>query len=287
MLINECFSEYLNHINVTMSDGTYRFNSSHIITIVTDLQHLNIKRVNDITKKTLYDLHDVWKSRNVTESTIDKRFGIIKRTLRYVGINRRGVTDFPPIRFKRKGIKIVPHEDLLKLIHYFHDQQETPKGITRYLIFFMLFYTGVRVNELVHIEINNIDMETGSIILDMTKTGKSRMVFYDMSMNERLSQYISLDPKRKYLFWNYRTNRPYSVQNTEALLRYACKKLRIRRESPHKFRHTFATMMIDNGCPLIGLQLLLGHSRPEQTEQYLHLGNSFLKKHFDQFKPKI
>jgi len=287
MHINECFTEYLHYIEVTMSEGTHRFNSNHIRTIITDLHQIGVKRTNDVSRKTLYELYDLWKSRGVTESTIEKRFGIIKRTLRYSGINRHGVVDFPPIRFKRKGIKTVPREDLIKLIRYFHEKPKTPKGTTRYLIFFMLFYTGVRVNELVHIEINNIDFENGSIVLDMTKTGKSRTVFYDLSLNERLLEYVKMEPRRKYLFWNYSTNKPYSAQNTEALLRYACKMLGIRRESPHKFRHTFATMMIDNGCPLVGLQLLLGHSRPEQTEQYLHLGNSYLKRHFDEFKPKL
>jgi integrase len=270
-----------------MSSGTYSFNLSHTNTIIADFDEMGLKRTNEITREKMFELFDVWKGRDVSESTIDKRFGLIKRVLRHSGIVRKGVSDFPPIRFKRKGIKTVPREDIILLISYFSKMPLTPKGITRYLTFFLLFYTGVRVNELIHIEINNINFQNGSILLDMTKTGKSRTVFYDLSINDRLHEYINMDPKRKYLFWNYRTQKPFTVQNVEAILRYACKKLEIRRESPHKFRHTFATMMIENGCPLVGLQLILGHSRPEQTEQYLHLGDGYLKRHFDQYKPKI
>jgi site-specific recombinase XerD len=52
-------------------------------------------------------------------------------------------------------------------------------------------------------------------------------------------------------------------------------------------RHSFATMMVDNGCPLIALQYILGQSNPRQTEQYVHLGSTYLKKNFDEYGPKI
>lgn len=287
MLIPFVINNYLIHVKVTLSDGTYRFDVSHSNSLIDSFQYLSVTKINQITRQKIYDLCNYWKDRDVSDSTINKRISLLKRTLKHSNITLKGVSDFPTIKFKEKCFKTIPKDDLMKLIQYFNHQKNDPPGLTRKLIFYLLYYTGCRVNELVHIEISNIDLGLCSIMLDHTKTGKPRVVFFDQIINDILKLYIELDPKRKYLFKNYHSSSNFSIYHVESVLRYACKKIKINRVSPHMFRHTFATMMIENGCSLVGLQFILGHSNPKQTERYMHLGNSYLKSEFDLHKPKL
>lgn len=287
MEIKKCFSEYLDFIKATKSDGTYRFDVSHARTIINALDDLGKKRVKDINREVLYSLSNLWKARGVCGSTINKRFSLLKRCLNHSGIFQKGVSDFPGIKFKTKGFRIVPREDLTKLISYFLKMDHDGPGLTRILVFFLFFYTGCRSNELIHIKINRIDLVTCSISLDFTKTGSPRVVFFDRSLVPIVEEYISIDPERVNLFWDYRMNKPFTTGKASAILRYACRVLKIPRIHPHMLRHSFATMMVDNGCPLIALQYILGHSNPRQTEQYVHLGSTYLKKNFDEYGPKI
>lgn len=281
------FKNYIEYVRVTLSNGTYRFDVSHSKSVLESFAYLKIKKTNELKRLVLHDLYDLYEKRGVCNSTINKRISLLKRTLNYSGIFIKGVSDFPTIKYKEKSFKVVPKDDLIKLIQYFNQQPDDAPGLTRKLIFYLLFYTGCRVNELIHIEINNIDLYSCTIMLNYTKTGKPRIVFYDQNIDVVLKKYIEVEPTRKYLFNDYRLGNEFTIYHVESILRYACKKIKINRVSPHMFRHTFATMMIENGCPLVALQFILGHSKPQQTERYMHLGKTYLKGNFDAYKPKI
>jgi integrase len=287
MLLVSVIKKYLDYVEVSLSNGTYRFDLSHSNCLIDSFQLISLRKVKELSRQKIYDLYYLWKNRGVCESTINKRISLLKRILNYSGIFIKGVSDFPTIKFKHKSFKVIPKDDLIKLIHYFNNQEDFPVGLTRKLIFYLLFYTGCRVNELIHIEILNIDLNSCSILLEHTKNGKPRIVFYDQFLDIILKNYIDIEPQRKYLFKDYRLQNDFNINIVESVLRYACKKLMIRRVSPHMFRHTFATIMIENGCSLVALQYILGHSNPMQTEKYMHLGRTYLKKNFDDHKPKI
>lgn len=287
MLIESVLKLYLEYIRVTLSDGTYRFCLSHSNSLVVALNCLRISKIKELSRLKLQNLYDYWHNKNVSNSTINKRFGLLKRALNYSGYFIKGVSDFPTIKYKEKRFKIIPQDHIIKLIQYFNNLDDSVHGLTRKLIFYLLYYTGCRVSELIHIEIKNIDLVSCSIVLDYTKTGKPRVVFYDQFIDLILKKYIDLDSTRKYLFSDFRLGHDFTIHHVSAILRYACKKLNINRVTPHMFRHTFATMMIENGCPLVALQYILGHSRPQMTERYMHLGSSYLKKNYDSFKPKL
>ena len=86
MEIKKCFSDYLDFIKATKSDGTYRFDESHARTIINTLDDLGKKRIKDINREVLYSLSTLWKDRGVSGSTINKRFLLLKRCLNHAGI---------------------------------------------------------------------------------------------------------------------------------------------------------------------------------------------------------
>jgi integrase len=288
MEIKKCFCIYQENVKITRSFGTFHFTESHLRRILGDLRELRIKNVHDLNRSAVVSLFEIWDKRGVSPHTKQKRISLIKRALNYSGIYRKGVSDFPRILYKKKSFRIVPRDVLTSLMGYFGPMGESmdPHDLTRYLVFMLLFYTGARANELCHIKVRNINFYYNSIDLDFTKTGKPRVVFFDETLLDPLKRYIAME-ERKYLFRDFRFGKDFDSDHISSILRFACKKMKVERISPHMMRHTFATMMVENGCPLISLQYMMGHDDPETTEIYLHMSTGYYRKEFERYMPKM
>lgn len=163
-------------------------------------------------------------------------------------------------------------------------------GIRNRLILEMLFSTGLRVSELSEIKISNIDRVSNEIKV-LGKGSKERVVFYNDETKKALIKYLDnsryslLNGKNsEYLFINNNgdelTDRGIRLIISN-IVKKACIKSKV---SPHTFRHTFATMLINEGCSVRSVQELLGHASLGTTGIYTHLTNdeirlSYMKAH--------
>lgn len=158
------------------------------------------------------------------------------------------------------------------------------------LIFEMLFATGLRVSELSNIKIKDIDFSEREIKI-MGKGSKERFVFYNKECATVLDSYMRdcrcklLNGKdSEYLFINHLgdklTDRGIRLI-IDKIVKKSCIKSKV---SPHTFRHTFATMLLNEGCNIKSVQELLGHSSLGTTGIYTHLTNdevrlAYMKAH--------
>lgn len=158
------------------------------------------------------------------------------------------------------------------------------------LILEMLFATGLRVSELSNIKIKNIDFSEREIKI-MGKGSKERFVFYNKECAIVLDSYLKecrsklLNGKdSEYLFINHLgdklTDRGIRLI-IDKIVKKSCIKSKV---SPHTFRHTFATMLLNEGCNIKSVQELLGHSSLGTTGIYTHLTNdevrlAYMKAH--------
>ena len=158
------------------------------------------------------------------------------------------------------------------------------------LILEMLFATGLRVSELSNIKIKNIDFSEREIKI-MGKGSKERFVFYNKECAIVLDSYLKecrsklLNSKdSEYLFINHLgdklTDRGIRLI-IDKIVKKSCIKSKV---SPHTFRHTFATMLLNEGCNIKSVQELLGHSSLGTTGIYTHLTNdevrlAYMKAH--------
>lgn len=158
------------------------------------------------------------------------------------------------------------------------------------LILEMLFATGLRVSELSNIKIKNIDFSEREIKI-MGKGSKERFVFYNKKCAIVLDSYLMecrsklLNGKdSEYLFINHLgdklTDRGIRLI-IDKIVKKSCIKSKV---SPHTFRHTFATMLLNEGCNIKSVQELLGHSSLGTTGIYTHLTNdevrlAYMKAH--------
>ena len=142
----------------------------------------------------------------------------------------------------------------------------------------LLISTGMRVGELVNLNINSLNFEDRSCIV-LGKGNKEREVYFDAKTKLHLKEYIS---KRKdsndALFVSMRKpHQRLTISGIELIIRTLGINSSINKVHPHKFRRTLATMAIDKGMPVEQVQKLLGHVKIETTMHYALVNQSNVK----------
>ena len=133
----------------------------------------------------------------------------------------------------------------------------------------LLYSTGIRVGELVNLNISDIDFESRECIV-FGKGGKERRVYFDAKAKLHLLDYIhNRTDNNDALFVTL--DAPFTrlkISGVEIRMRALGRKNNINKIHPHKFRRTMATRAIDKGMPIEQVQNILGHSQIDTTMQY-------------------
>lgn len=142
----------------------------------------------------------------------------------------------------------------------------------------LLISTGMRVGELVNLNINSLNFEDRSCIV-LGKGNKEREVYFDAKTKLHLKEYISKrNDTNNALFVSMREpHQRLSISGIELIIRTLGINSNINKVHPHKFRRTLATMAIDKGMPVEQVQKLLGHVKIETTMHYALVNQSNVK----------
>lgn len=143
----------------------------------------------------------------------------------------------------------------------------------------LLASTGMRVGELVKLNINDIDFENRECVV-FGKGNKERPVYFDARTKIHLKNYLnSRTDNNPALFVSL--DKPHDrlkISGVEIRLRSLGRKLGINKVHPHKFRRTVATKAIDKGMPIEQVQSLLGHSQIDTTMHYAMVNQNNVKE---------
>ncbi len=142
----------------------------------------------------------------------------------------------------------------------------------------LLISTGMRVGELVNLNINSLNFEDRSCIV-LGKGNKEREVYFDAKTKLHLKEYISKrNDSNEALFVSMKEpHQRLSISGIELIIRTLGINSNINKVHPHKFRRTLATMAIDKGMPVEQVQKLLGHVKIETTMNYALVNQSNVK----------
>ncbi len=142
----------------------------------------------------------------------------------------------------------------------------------------LLYSTGIRVGELVNLNVSDVDFEARECVV-FGKGGKERKVYFDAKAKLHLKNYLdSRTDDNPALFVTM--DAPYDrlkISGVEIRVRKLGRLLGISKVHPHKFRRTMATRAIDKGMPIEQVQKLLGHSQIDTTMQYAMVNQSNVK----------
>lgn len=170
---------------------------------------------------------------------------------------------------------------------------QTPQGQRNRTIIEILYSCGIRVSELVDLKINDIYFNQGYIKV-RGKGDKERLVPIGEKAVDETRRYLfeyrnyqKVDPESKpFLFLNRRGKKLSRVMIFN-IVKAACLGAQINKNiSPHTFRHSFATHLLDRGADLQAIQEMLGHESITTTEIYAHMNTDYLKQVIKDFHPR-
>lgn len=179
-------------------------------------------------------------------------------------------------------------EQLLEQIDLSH-----PQGHRNRAIIETLYGSGLRVSELVELTLSNVFFKE-NIIRVFGKGGKHRLVPMGAYAKKYLEIYIDeiralqkIDSKSEDVVFLNRNGKKLTRMMIFTIIKALLPKANIKKNiSPHSFRHSFATHLLENGADLRTIQTLLGHESITTTEIYTHLDTKHLKKTLERYHPR-
>lgn len=147
------------------------------------------------------------------------------------------------------------------------------KNIKHRTIVMLLYSTGMRLSEIAHLKITDIDSHNMRIKVVQGKGSKDRFTILSEAVLLELRAYYIIYKPKEYLFNGTRKGCPMSMRNIQHLVQISLAKagLGSKQFTVHTIRHSFATHLVDNGTDLHTVKELLGHSTIQTTMRYLHL----------------
>lgn len=148
----------------------------------------------------------------------------------------------------------------------------------------LLYSTGIRVGELVNLNIEDIDLEGRECVV-YGKGDKERRVYFDAKAKVHLKEYIETrrDNNEALFVTLDAPHDRLKISGVEIRLRKLGRELNLDRIHPHKFRRSMATRAIDKGMPIEQVQKILGHSQIDTTMQYAMVNQNNVKSAHQKF----
>jgi integrase/recombinase XerD len=208
--------------------------------------------------------------------TINKALSALKTTLKYGG---NLSIQFMRLSESKTLIPLIPVSTIDRLLTAMKVDFKRPVKLRNFLIVKILLETGLRMNELIHLDKKHIDFPTQTMLVEMTKTHAHRIVCFKEETEKDLRAWLAIHPHVPYLFYNLRSFKRMTTSSIESLFYQLKKRYGIQDNiTPHKWRHTFATSFLRKGGDLETLRMLLGHSNLKTTQKYLHLNHQDIRK---------
>lgn len=148
----------------------------------------------------------------------------------------------------------------------------------------LLYSTGIRVGELVNLNIDDVDFEARECVV-FGKGDKERKVYFDAKAKIHLQEYLNTRTDKNpalFVTLDFPFDR-LKISGVEIRMRRLGRSLNMEKIHPHKFRRTMATRAIDKGMPIEQVQKLLGHSQIDTTMQYAIVNQTNVKTSHQKF----
>lgn len=192
----------------------------------------------------------------------------------------------PPKR-GRQLPKLLPDATLKK---YF-DTILNSGDLKHEILFRLLFYTAIRVSELTHIQLSDVDLTAGKIYIESGKGDRDRYVLFPESFRSLLRAYMesckAKDPDQEYLFESKQKRHYSEMRIRQIMYDYRDRAGIEERVHPHLLRHSMLTWLTRQGLSDAQIQLVSGHQSKKSLERYQHMALSDVKTDYEQAVKKL
>lgn len=288
MLINEVKDEFLSYLIVERGDSKATIDN-YSIDLDQFISFVENKDISLLKREDISDFINYLSSKGLKTSSIIRRSTVIR--LFYIYLNKEKLIDVPLTGlYLPKNEKHLPSvlstDEVDALLDCFDLTKEVE--IRDKAMLETMYASGLRVSELLSLELGNINFVQG-YIKTKGKGSKERIIPIGEFALEYLSLYIdkvrrcNVGYKTKYVFLN-KEGKPISRQYFwRKVKEYAIRANIYTEISPHTLRHSFATHLLENGANLREVQEMLGHSKIETTQIYTHISTKRIISAYDQF----
>jgi tyrosine recombinase XerC len=228
-----------------------------------------------------------------SKSSISRKLASLRSFFRflcrqnYIAYNFARAVKTPKLPSYLPGVLQIEEVNGLLEVEFNND----PAGIRDRAILELLYATGMRVGELAHLRITQVDFDSRMIRV-IGKGNKERIVLFGQKAAEALKNYLTVRSElvkridSLFLFLNLKGNQLSETRIRQILNTYVRKTALQKRVSPHTLRHSFATHLLNSGADLRWIQELLGHSSLSTTQKYTHLGIEQLLQAYQKAHPR-
>lgn len=288
--IQQTIKEFIDHLKVerglsdrSVEEYTRAINRFQYITGIED--------VSGITEERVKSFRFALNSYGLKKKTQNLYLVVLRSFLKYLTMNKLCAVPADAVRLikdaeEQKKIELLTAEELEKMLSI-PDADE--HGARDRAIFELLFSTGMRISELVGLNVADVDLARDEFTI-RGKGGKLRLVFLSERARDALANYWRLRKISPAVhgeapaFVNLTSGDRITVRWIEMMIRAWAAHVGItKRVTPHLIRHQFATDLLNNGADIRVVQEMLGHSSIITTQRYTQVSNNRLRDTHKQF----
>ncbi len=293
MTLSELVRQFLEYMEIEQGKSrlTLRNYDHYLTTFLTFCDEEKVKQPSDITNEHMR-LYRLWLNRPqklatrrdyVERGTKTRNYYLIALRAFLKFLSSKDIHSLPPEKItlaktEEKEITFLSPEEIERILT--QPDTATVQGKRDRALLEILFSSGLRISELTSLDQDDIRLESGEFSI-RGKRGKIRVAYLSEDARKHLTRYLSKrqddDPA---LFVRTQSNQEdedtlrLSPRSVQRLVQKYAKEAGIAKEvTPHVFRHTFATDLIQNGADIRSVQELLGHSSITTTQIYTHVTN--------------
>ena len=259
-------------------------------------QFLREQGIDDVTQVTATNLNSYMlymERRRFAPSTVSRSVASIRAFYQYL-VKIKEISENPseslhPPKVEKKMPEILTVEEVDLLLA--QPKGNTPKGMRDRAMLELLYATGIRVSELIHLELSDVNLQLG--FLTCRESGRERMVPFGSVAKKALQAYLTearpgfvKEEDCPLLFTNC-SGKVMSRQGFWKILKGYAGAARIQADiTPHTLRHSFAAHLLQNGADLKSLQEMLGHSDISTTQIYVKASGNKIRDVYTKAHPR-
>lgn len=290
------FEQFLDYLESEKQYSKYTIQAYHedILEFLTFLNKEQIGTLEEISYSVIRNYLVYLYDKKYSKKTISRYISTLRSCFKY--FTAEGIIkENPTVLISNPKLdKKLPHylnqEEMEQLLDV--EKEVTPLSIRNETIMEFLYSTGVRVSELVSIQLNDIQLAQKKLVV-LGKGNKERVVLFGTRLQELLELYLKearpfllKDKTWNDLFLNQNGN-PLTTAGVRDILKREVRKSGLHQNiTPHTLRHTFATHLLNGGADLKSVQELLGHENLSTTQIYTHVSNDRLRSVYLRAHPR-
>ena len=292
--MNKELDDFINYLEYerNYSNNTIIAYKNNILQLINYLDSININDIKSVKYETIRGYLSYLHEKKYKSKSISRMISSMRSFFKYLKvenvITNNPMTLISNPKLEKKLPKYLTINEVEKILNV--PDMNDKIGIRDAFILELLYVSGIRVSELVNIKLNDIE-ESQRRIKILGKGNKERYVLYGSRCSELLKKYISvrsdfLKYPNDYLILS-KTGRKINTREIRNIINRIKTKAGISISiSPHTFRHTFATHMLNEGADIRAVQELLGHENLSTTTIYTHLTNEKLRRTYLNTHPR-